>query len=114
MLPVKNRLKKRSDFAKVYRKGLFSSENPVSIKFSENGLEKSRIGFSIEKKFFKKAVERNRIKRILREAFHKNLGNIKAGFDIVVFYKKSEKDSDFKKVIELVEKVIKKSGLFEK
>jgi ribonuclease P protein component len=106
MLPVKNRLKKRADFAKVYKSGKFLSEGPLSMKSSPNGLGVPRIGLSIEKRFFKKAVERNKIKRMLREAFRKNLGDIKNGFDIVVFYKKSAPNPDFELISGLVKKII--------
>ncbi|MDO8529435.1 MAG: ribonuclease P protein component [bacterium] len=108
MLPVKNRLTKRTDFVNVYRKGAFFSEGPLSLKSTPNSLKYARIGFSIEKKFFKKAVERNRIKRLLREAFHQNLENIKKSVDMVVFYKKSEKNPDFKAIFGLVKKIIKR------
>ena len=108
MLPAKNRLTKRIDFANVYRKGTFFLEGPISLKAAENNLENTRIGFSIEKKFFKKAVERNKIKRLLRETFHQNLKNIKNGLDVVVFYKRSEPNPDFEIISELVKKLIKK------
>lgn len=108
MLPAKNRLTKRTDFNNVYRKGVFFTEGPLSLKAVGNNLENTRIGFSIEKKFFKKATSRNRIKRLLREAFQENLEKIKKNFDIVVFYKKNEGDPDFKAVLALVKKIINK------
>ena len=108
MLPIKNRLIRRTDFNNVYRKGAFFSEGPLSLKITPNERETARIGFSIEKKFFKKAVLRNRMKRILREAFQQNLEKLKKGVDIVVFYKKNEEDPDFKTVLKLVEKIINK------
>jgi ribonuclease P protein component len=108
MLPRKNRLIKKTDFNNVYRKGVFLSEGPLSLKIISNESGITRIGFSIEKKFFKKATVRNRMKRLLREAFHQNLGIIKRGFDIVVFYKKSEPNPRFKAISELVKKIIKK------
>lgn len=108
MLPSKNRLTKKTDFTNVYRKGTFFIEAPLSLKVVKNNLKNSRIGFSIEKKFFKKAVERNKIKRLLREAFHQNLKNIEKSLDMVVFYKKNESNPDLKTISELVKKIIKK------
>jgi ribonuclease P protein component len=108
MLPAKNRLAKKTDFNNVYRKGTFFLEEPLSLKAVENNFKNTRIGFSIEKKFFKKAVERNKIKRLLRETFHQNLKSIKNGLDIVVFYKRSKPNPDFKIILELTKKIIKK------
>lgn len=108
MLPAKNRLTKKTDFSNVYRKGVFLGEGPLSLKMASNGSKVTRIGFSIEKKFFKKAVERNRMKRLLRDAFHKNLEEIKSGLDIVVFYKKNELNPDFKTISGLTKKIINK------
>lgn len=108
MLPSKNRLTKRTDFARVYRSGSFFSEGPISLKAVKNELELTRIGFSIEKKFFKKAIERNRIKRVLREAFRIKLKDLKVGLDIVVFYKKHEEKPDFKIISEVAKKLINK------
>lgn len=56
----------------------------LSIKSVKNNLLQSRFGFVVSTKVSKKAVERNRIKRRLRDIIRKNIDNIKAGFDIVV------------------------------
>ena len=108
MLPRKNRLIKRADFSNVYRIGKYFSEDQMLIKVCKNNLENTRIGFSIEKRVWKKATERNRMKRLLREAFYQNLENIKKGLDIVVFYKKHEEKPDFKIICELTKNITKK------
>lgn len=78
------------------------------MKYANNDLSHIRIGFSIEKKFFKKATERNRMKRLLREAFQKNLKVDESGLDMAVFYKRSEPKPNFEEISELVKKIIKK------
>jgi ribonuclease P protein component len=108
MLPRKNRLTKKVDFNEVYRKGSFFSEGPLSLKVLKNNLSNTRIGFSIEKKFFKKATQRNRIKRLLRDAFQQNLAFLKKGLDIVVFYKKADSNPDYKIISGITKKIIKK------
>lgn len=57
----------------------------------KNGRKETRIGFSIGLNFSKKAVERNRVKRRLRNIFHKHIKEIKKGLDIVVIMKKDKK-----------------------
>ena len=90
MLSYKNRLIKRGDFKAVYRHGrpLFCAI--IGLKVIKNSIGESRIGISIGIKFSKKAVERNRIKRQIREIFRKNIGKLKETVDIVVFVKKAE------------------------
>jgi len=50
----------------------------------------TRIGIVVGKKFSKKAVERNRVKRILREEVRKLYGQLDTGYDIVIFVKKTD------------------------
>jgi ribonuclease P protein component len=112
MLPYKNRLIKRTDFEKVYKYGrLFYFEN-VAIKAFENGLDESRIGFSVGIKFSKKAVERNRAKRQMREIFRTKLLEIKKGLDIVIMIKKAEKGkNDPKKLALSIERALERGSL---
>jgi len=58
------------------------------LKVSENGLRVSRFGFVVSKKVDKRAVVRNKIKRILRSFVQENLKNIRPGFDFLFVSKK--------------------------
>jgi len=91
MFSQRNRLKSRTDFLKVSRYGKFFSFDSVNVKVLANDLEFSRLGISIGIKFSKKAVERNRAKRQIREIFRKKADLVKAGFDIVVMLKPGQK-----------------------
>jgi len=55
---------------------------------NEGGKEENRFGFVISKKISKKAVDRNRIKRLLSEAVKMNLGKIKSQGNKIVFLTK--------------------------
>lgn len=48
-----------------------------------NNFHQARLGISISKKKIKKATKRNRIKRIIREAFRYNKNELQ-GMDIIV------------------------------
>ena len=43
-----------------------------SIRFRDNGLGYARLGLAISRKNIRRAVDRNRIKRIIRESFRQN------------------------------------------
>lgn len=64
------------------------ADNRLRISFSKNGLGNSRLGIVVSKKNFSKAVVRNRIKRIIREAFRQHPIKV-SGLDIVVLVKKT-------------------------
>lgn len=87
MLPKENRLTRKTDFNNIYRNGKFFYSFPIAVNFIANGLRKTRIGFSVGKNFSKRAVDRNRAKRAMREACRKYLEVMSDGFDIVVSQK---------------------------
>lgn len=112
MLPRENRLIKRKDFEEAHRKGKFFYSGNIAMRVLENELSLSRIGFSVGIKFSKKAVERNKIKRQLRDIFHKHLAEIRSGVDIIVMIKKEEKQAiDWKKLNFNVENALRKAKL---
>ncbi len=70
MLPRMSRLKRSRDFQAVYkRRTSWASPNLVLYVRFRNGREpeSSRLGFVISKKVAKRAHDRNRLKRRLRE-----------------------------------------------
>jgi len=90
MLSHKNRLIKRGDFEAVYRQGRPLFCGIIGLKVKTNLLDATRLGISVGIKFSKKAVERNKIKRQIREIFRKNIDSVKKGFDMVVFINKKD------------------------
>lgn len=111
MLPIKNRLKKREDFAQVFSKGAYAGYDGLSIKFAKNSLPVSRIGFPIGKNYSKKAVVRNRTRRILRAACNEYLNKLKPGFDIILLIKPTYQNIEFSKVINELQRVFSKANL---
>ncbi len=112
MLPKANRLKKNKDFERVFRVGEGYKEDFLFLKIRENNLETSRFGFVVSKKFSKKALIRNRIKRQLREIVKLKLSKIKKGIDGVILVRPGLRDKDFWELEEVINKLFKKAKLY--
>jgi len=84
MLALNNRLKKQKDFENVFKNGKGFKKKFLYLKINKNGLEFTRFGFVVSTKVSKKAVERNRLKRIFRDIVRKNLERVVPGLDAVI------------------------------
>lgn len=83
-LNKKNRLKKKRDFEDVFKKGKAVKGSFLFIKYRKNELGTSRFGFVVSAKIAGKAVERNRIRRILSEVARVVVDGLRS-YDIIVF-----------------------------
>jgi ribonuclease P protein component len=81
--PKASRLLANSQFRFVLAKRLNARDGLLLLYARENGLDYPRLGISIGKSCGN-AVVRNRLKRLLREAFRQNKHLITSGFDFVV------------------------------
>ncbi len=79
-----HRVRKRSDFQRVFAGRRVSARDDVLLIFVHpNGIDRRRIGLSVGRKVGK-AVFRNRWKRLLREAFRLERARLPQGVDLVV------------------------------
>lgn len=108
MLKKENRLTEKNEFNNVFKRSKTSSGRFVFLKALENGLSVNRFGFIVSSKISKRAVIRNKIKRRLREIIHKNIIDMKKGFDVVILVRPNIVDCDFGEIKEDVEKLLKK------
>jgi len=81
------RLNKPSEFSSVFGKNERSADSCFLVLARQNGLGYSRLGLAVSRQKLRKAVDRNRIKRLIRESFRKNQ-QILAGLDLVVLPQK--------------------------
>jgi len=72
-LSTSEKLKHEKEISFLFKKGKWRVGGSIRIIFLKNTENvHPKLGFSVSKRFFKKAVDRNRIKRLLREAYRHN------------------------------------------
>ncbi|MDD3032766.1 MAG: ribonuclease P protein component [Candidatus Pacebacteria bacterium] len=107
MLKRENRLTKKKDFERVYKKGRGIKTDSLFLKILENEQEITRIGIVISKKVSKRAVIRNKIKRRIREIVKKS--SLKPGFDLIIVTYPQIKEKDFQQLEEEINQLFKKA-----
>lgn len=97
------RLLSSSQFKTVFEQTAFKASNrQLLLLASKNQQNHARLGFVLAKKQLKLAVDRNRVKRVIRESFrhsHTNLGNI----DVVVLARPGLDKLDNKSLRKLID-----------
>ena len=82
-MPDPRKLKKRSEFQRAYQAGDKYWDRYFVIYVRPTGFEHARLGITVSKKVGK-SVQRNRVKRLIRESFRHLRSQIQIGYDIVV------------------------------
>ncbi len=78
------RIKDPADFRRAFDRKRSVSDNVLIIYGVENGLDHPRLGISVSRKKVRKATARNRLKRLIREAFRLGKVELPPGVDLVV------------------------------
>jgi ribonuclease P protein component len=81
-----SRLLTPDHFQNVFKNAIRFSSKHFTILITPNNSDTKRIGFAVAKKRVKLAVQRNRIKRIVRESYRLNQHNLPS-IEIVVMVK---------------------------
>jgi ribonuclease P protein component len=105
------RLRRNHDFQRVRRLGQ-SRTNPMAVlAFLPNDLEHSRVGFVVSKRIGG-AVQRNRIKRQMREAVRLQWAALKPGFDLVFIARQPIKAAPYAEMAQTLKYLLKSAGLW--
>lgn len=111
MLPQKNRIKKQKDFEKIFKQGRAYKEKELFVKVLKREDSNLRFGFVVSKKVSNKAVQRNKVKRRMREIVRSLLPNIKKGYDVVLVALPGLEKYDFWELQEIILSVFQKAGI---
>ena len=96
--PKKEKLKSKNTIDLLFLKGKSVSKYPLRLVYVENtevNAERIKMGVSVSKKYFKKAVDRNYFKRVLRETYRLNkyllIDNLEKPYAFMFFYQSKER-----------------------
>jgi ribonuclease P protein component len=106
-------LKKFQRLSKVinFKKAKTISSPFLTIKFFENGEDVTKFAFVISKKIDKRAVIRNKLKRILSKQVEEILEKIKTGQSIVIITKPGVLEKDSKELGLILKELLDKADL---
>lgn len=100
MLPQRHRLRDRAVFQKLYRSGKRYRGLRLTliclprVMPTRNGELPGRWAFAISKKVSRRAVDRNRIRRRLRECVRQMLPDLHSGWDTLAIVRPTPQDCD--------------------
>ena len=108
------RIKKSQEIEQVMKKGV-SRANPYFIvyKYAKNDNDNFRIAISVGKKIGK-AVERNKVKRYIRNVTTEHKHEMNPNYDYFVIARKGVKDLDYVTFKENLEQLYKKMNIIPK
>jgi ribonuclease P protein component len=110
------KLKSKTTIDLLFSKGKSVSKYPLRLVYIEGDFGDEfplKMGVSVSKKHFKKAVDRNYFKRVLRETYRLNksllLDNLTSSFSFMLLYQSKDRltyEEINKKTIQLFEKFL--------
>ena len=107
-------LKKNYEFKKVLSKGRFYLGKQLQIVFLKNSMNKKLLGIAVSTKAGK-AYQRNRAKRLIREAYKNLESQVKNDYSIVILIKKeiNLKDLRYRDIIGEIQDIFKRAQILK-
>jgi len=103
-------LKKNHEFKRLYNKGKSAASQCVVVYCRRNGRAENRLGITVSAKLGG-AVQRNRIRRRLKEIYRTNEERFSTGYDIVIVARMRSRFAGFVELQSSVLSLTKKLNL---
>jgi ribonuclease P protein component len=110
LLPAKHRLKASREFQTVFSRGRSVADSLLVLYVLPRRDSTQRFGFSVGRKLGG-AVQRNRVKRVLREAVRHLLPDLATGKDYVVIARRGMKDASFEQGMASLDRLFRRAGV---
>lgn len=106
------RLRRSEDFARLRQEGYTVQNRWMLCSMIANGLPHNRYGFVTAKKLGK-AVTRNRVRRLLREAVRSLHSQLGIGYDLVIIARQPIVEQPYSAVLRSVGELCRQAGLLK-
>jgi ribonuclease P protein component len=104
------RLHHSSDFQRLHHEGILKRHPMLMLSYAPNTLSHNRYGFIVSKRLGK-AVQRNRIRRLLREVLRLYHPNLKRGYDCVFIARRAIVGQPLPEIQRIVYELCRRAGL---
>lgn len=103
-------IKKNSDFQRVFRWGTAHANRLLVLYALSRDNFEIRFGYSVSRKIGT-AVERNRLRRILKEISRQTLDKLSPGWDLLVIVRPAAQGATYHELKESLIKLFRRHGL---
>jgi len=103
-------LRKNHEFKRLYNKGKSAASQSSVVYLRRNGRPENRLGITVSTKIGG-AVQRNRVRRRLKEIYRLNESKLSPGYDIVVVARIRSRYSEFSELQSSVMSLFRKLGI---
>jgi ribonuclease P protein component len=112
LLKRPDRLKKRKEFLRVRQYGKSFAHPLIVLLVAPNEINRTRTAVSANR-YTGNAVQRNRLKRRLREIMRPLLNRIASGYDLIIIVRKNAAKANYHDLHQAVVKMLDKAGLLK-
>ncbi|MEK7203316.1 MAG: ribonuclease P protein component [Patescibacteria group bacterium] len=101
-------LTKDKDFDQVFKRGRSCYCQTIGLKIIANKIGQNRLGIIISRKVSKKAVDRNKLKRRIKEIIRLLIDKLLVGYDILVITLPGAKEKTYQEISKILEQGLNK------